>query len=1029
MHVQRVRIFLSSPGDVVAERQSAMLVFSRLQNDPFLRDRVSIQEVAWDAPGKGAPLLATMTPQQAINFGMRLPSECDLVTVIIGGRLGTPLPSTMLKPDGSRYRSGTEWEFLNAIEGFRRQGRPHVLVYRRIGLPVPADNDLEAIEQLRLVDLFFKELLEASNPDGSLPCGFNSYRSAGEFEQRYDYDLRVLLLRLLQERDSAEPAQPSNRSTFPSSSANDGSARTTVHVPRLSDLDFVGRDRDLDQLRAIFSQHPGRLVTVLGAGGLGKTRLACELAERLADLYPGGCYFVGLSDQETGEGVATQVGDVLGERLANKGDPSVLIAERIRHRAPTLFVLDNFEHLTEHAEATVGLWRRAAPGMGWLVTSRAVLGLDDEFCFPLNPLTLPDSDGDLVGPEFLSRLSSNPAVRLFVDRARRRRPDFTLDSESAGPLVRICREMDGLPLPILLVAGRVNEFTVSELADELGDRFCLATSNRETLWETIDWSYQLLRPEERGAFLQACIFRDGFSREAFREVIRLPGDDGASRQRIDRILQRLCDYSLINTERRMEQTRFRLYRSVQDFGRRMWSGDRNRLEPTDPPADLARRWVSYFVSYAERVSGRLPTLQVVEALEDLVIERENILEAHQWALGHGETDAASRLLLAFSPALGIRGPWQGRAERITQTCRQVGTEEVARPLRVRLLAQLTEACWAVGDWKPARRYAQQAVDVASHLEGTTCQAEALTVLGWIECQLDVNRSPLVYLRQSLRICRRLRDARREAINLWIMAIYFKLRCHYSWANIALDRSIALLRELGDLAQLVRAVNNQGLVLWHSGQCEPALERFEEAERINRRLGDLRWVAGHLTNRGLVLTDLDRIDEANACFDEAERLHVSQGNRAWWAVNQGGRGYAAIIRGDMRGLDQVREGLETSRRVDARDDIAQFLGYLGYGLLRFGRTREAADALREAIALQREIRMRSNRRHWTNLVHLATAISSLSDVNVEFIQCVVNAERLAGRLGLGPSEPVRVLRDCWVALQDLKKRLGRLPAES
>jgi len=149
------------------------------------------------------------------------------------------------------------------------------------------------------------------------------------------------------------------------------------------------------------------------------------LAENLADLYPGGCYFVGLSDQDSGYGIAMELADTIGERLANKGDPVLLIAERIRHRMPTLFVLDNFEHLTLHAESTVGLWRRAAPGIGWLVTSRALLSFDDEFCFPLGPLPMPELERAATGVDVLSRLGLNPAIRLFVERAKRRLPDFS----------------------------------------------------------------------------------------------------------------------------------------------------------------------------------------------------------------------------------------------------------------------------------------------------------------------------------------------------------------------------------------------------------------------------------------------------------------------------------------------------------------------------------------------------------------------------------------------------------------------------
>ena len=144
----------------------------------------------------------TMTPQLAINLGNRQPSECDVVTVILAGRLGSPLPVTMLRPDGSRYRSGTEWEYSNAIEAFERQGRPQVLVYRRTELaPLPA-GDPEAADQRRQVEEFFEEFRA---PNGSLRRDYITYATPEEFELRYERDLKVLLLHLLDDQARRKP--------------------------------------------------------------------------------------------------------------------------------------------------------------------------------------------------------------------------------------------------------------------------------------------------------------------------------------------------------------------------------------------------------------------------------------------------------------------------------------------------------------------------------------------------------------------------------------------------------------------------------------------------------------------------------------------------------------------------------------------------------------------------------------------------------------------------------------------------------
>ena len=127
----RLRIFLASPGDVVDERALALRVVEQLEYDPLLRGRITLEAVAWDKPGGGTPMLATMTPQEAIDRGLPKPSQCDIVVVIIWSRMGTPLPDSYTKPDGGRYASGTEWEFEDAVRAATESGRPRVLVYRR----------------------------------------------------------------------------------------------------------------------------------------------------------------------------------------------------------------------------------------------------------------------------------------------------------------------------------------------------------------------------------------------------------------------------------------------------------------------------------------------------------------------------------------------------------------------------------------------------------------------------------------------------------------------------------------------------------------------------------------------------------------------------------------------------------------------------------------------------------------------------------------------------------------------------------
>ena len=176
-----LRIFLASPGDVSEERTVARQVIERLPYDPLLRDRITVDLVTWDGPG-GAPMEATLTPQEAIKRGLTRPAQCDIVVVILWSRLGTPLPTDWeTRPDGSPYRSGTEWEYLDAVAGAKARGVPRILLYRRTEEPSFRPSDpafMDKYQQWQAVDAFFADF---RNADGSFKGGYNGYETPAAF--------------------------------------------------------------------------------------------------------------------------------------------------------------------------------------------------------------------------------------------------------------------------------------------------------------------------------------------------------------------------------------------------------------------------------------------------------------------------------------------------------------------------------------------------------------------------------------------------------------------------------------------------------------------------------------------------------------------------------------------------------------------------------------------------------------------------------------------------------------------------------
>nr|MBA3583632.1 adenylate/guanylate cyclase domain-containing protein [Gemmatimonadota bacterium] len=405
---------------------------------------------------------------------------------------------------------------------------------------------------------------------------------------------------------------------------------------------LVGREREVAEVRSLLLERDVRLITLLGPGGTGKTRLGLQVAAEVIDGFRDGVWLVNLAPVHDPALLPATILQIWGRKP--EGDRSALeeLDEYLKERE-LLLLLDNFEQVVE-AAPVVSEILRAAGGVNVLVTSQAALRIQGEHEFPVAPLPLPDANE--ADPD---RLASNEAVSLFVQRARAVRPAFTLSRENAGAVVQIARRLDGLPLAIELAAARIKLFTPLAMLSRLERQFdFLTTGGRDrpdrhrTLRAALAWSYDLLDETERKVFDRMSVFDGGFTLEAAEAVLTTPDEE----LDVLEALASLVDKSLIRQVPAAgdDEPRFERLRTIRAYAAEM-------LEKSGEAEFWRRRHAEHFADLAETVDpGHASGPAVERPLRRLQREYENLRAAMEWALERSDGPLAVRLSHAL-PAL------------------------------------------------------------------------------------------------------------------------------------------------------------------------------------------------------------------------------------------------------------------------------------------------------------------------------------------------------------------------------------------
>jgi predicted ATPase/class 3 adenylate cyclase len=548
-------------------------------------------------------------------------------------------------------------------------------------------------------------------------------------------------------RDVARPERvfqltgPGLRGEFPALRAV-GSTAGNVTLPATS---FVGRDEDLARVAALVGEAP--LVTLLGVGGVGKTRLALQFASDTAAGFDDGVWFCDLASVSDQDGVALSVASSLG--VVPRGGVSAVdaLVEFLRTKQ-MLIVLDNCEHLIDaiagFAEHAMGQCRR----LRLLATSREALAVEGERLCPIRPLRVPDASDDLEAA------ASSAPVQLFVDRVRMLRPEFSLDPSNLESVLDICRHLDGIPLALELAAARMTAMSPREIADRLDHRFALLAGGRrrgvarhETLRAAVDWSYELLEDPERAVLARVSVFSGGFTLEAAEGVAERP----RGVEVLD-VLARLVDKSLITADEEGGVTRYRLFETIREYA----------LEQLDARGETVAtrgRHLAYFVDFAERAGAGLRGAEQQRWQRRTAAETENLPSAVAWAVTTADAAAALRVVAAFA----LLGPSAGPVSGVTAGPAKPALEIPGAAEQTHYALALTAAAdFAIsrGDYGDAVELAEEALRHANERDPAHWSAEM--ALG-TTALFDARDDPAAHFERALAIGRRTGDAYQQAV--------------------------------------------------------------------------------------------------------------------------------------------------------------------------------------------------------------------------------------------------------------------------
>jgi predicted ATPase/DNA-binding SARP family transcriptional activator len=714
---------------------------------------------------------------------------------------------------------------------------------------------------------------------------------------------------------------------------------------------FIGREREVAEVKHLLTSTTSRLVTLTGTGGCGKTRLSLQVGQEVLADYAQGVWLIELAPVADPTLVPQAMATALGLREESGRAVTATLIDHLRGRK-TLLLLDNCEHVIAASAQLVESLLHACPDLTILASSREQLGVPGETAFRVPSLSLPDPRQTLE----VDTLSHYEAVQLFIDRARLAMPEFSVTPENAAAIAQICQRLDGIPLAIELAAARVNVLGVEQIAARLGNAFRLLTGGsrtalprQQTLRALMDWSYNLLSDAERALLRRLSVFAGGWTLEAAEAIGA--DDDAAGLIQPDDVLDlltQLINKSIVIAEgAQRDRVRYRLLETIRQYAREKMSD----FCDTDCVWD---RHLDYFVQLAERAEPELRRSQQVVWLNCLKDEMDNLHAALDWSL-EDYVEAGLRLASALYEFTTRYGSVSALAERLLQLLKKPEAQ-AHTALRAKALETAANLVSWSSEMGEARALAEDSLALYRELGDASGEAHCLDSLGTIVCLMDDYETGRPQVLESLRLYRELGDQQGIAMALLDLGGTADNK-DVARACAYLQESLVIFRQCGDLIGTAYALSDLGMLSLRQGEFAQAQRWLEESLDLQDSIGGPDPMI--LMHLGELAMRQGHYDRARAYFEQGLAVCQATGITVialWSTVNLG---YVYLREGEEDcAQDTFAEVQQRFREMGSKIGVVYALEGLASLAVRQNEFERAvrlyawADAARAAIGDQR-----------------------------------------------------------------------------